>query len=56
MQTPDVLHVEAHLPERTWFQVGETIELMCLHEVFGGDGRPWDASGAEPEIYVEARG
>lgn len=28
MQTPNVLHVEAHLTDRTWFQDGETIELI----------------------------
>jgi len=28
MQTPNVLHVQAHLPARTWFQTGETIELI----------------------------
>ena len=28
MQTPNVLHVEAHLPPRTWFQTEETIELI----------------------------
>ena len=31
MQTPNVLHVEAHLPPRTWFQAGETIELIQQH-------------------------
>lgn len=31
MQTPNVLHVEAHLPPRTWFQVDETIELIDQH-------------------------
>ena len=31
MQTPNVLHVEAHLPSRTWFQAGETIELIEQH-------------------------
>jgi SAM-dependent methyltransferase len=31
MQTPNVLHVQAHLPERTWFQSGETIELIEQH-------------------------
>ena len=31
MQTPNVLHVEAHLPPRTWFQSGETIELIEQH-------------------------
>jgi len=28
MQTPNVLHVEAHLAPRTWFEAGETIELI----------------------------
>jgi len=31
MQTPNVLNVEAHLPPRTWFQEGETIELIEQH-------------------------
>lgn len=31
MQVPNVLHVEAHLTARTWFQVGETIELIEQH-------------------------
>ena len=31
MQTPNVLHVQAHLPERTWFQSGETLELIEQH-------------------------
>jgi SAM-dependent methyltransferase len=31
MQTPNVMHVEAHLPPRTWFQAGETIELIEQH-------------------------
>ncbi|HET9162083.1 MAG TPA: class I SAM-dependent methyltransferase [Solirubrobacterales bacterium] len=31
MQTPNVLYVEAHLADRTWFQGGETIELIEQH-------------------------
>lgn len=31
MQTPNVLHVEAHLPPRTWFRAGETIDLIEQH-------------------------
>jgi len=34
MQTPNVLYVEAHLPERTWVQDGEAIALIeqCWNE------------------------
>lgn len=31
MQLPNVLHVEAHLPERTWIEESETIELIEQH-------------------------
>ncbi len=31
MQLPNLLHVEAHLPERTWIEEGETIELIEQH-------------------------
>jgi len=29
---------------------------LRLNEVFGANGKPWEADAAEPEIYVEARG
>jgi SAM-dependent methyltransferase len=28
METPNVLHVEAHLPERTWFDGGNAVDLV----------------------------
>lgn len=31
MQTPNLLHVQAHLTPRTWFQDEETIELIEQH-------------------------
>jgi SAM-dependent methyltransferase len=31
MQTPNVMCVEAHLPERTWLEEGEAIELVEQH-------------------------
>ena len=31
MQTPNVLHVEAHLPERTWIEGNESIEVIEQH-------------------------
>ncbi len=31
MQTPNVLRAEAHLPERTWFETDEVIELIEQH-------------------------
>jgi SAM-dependent methyltransferase len=31
MQVPNVLYVEAHLPERTWIESGEVIELVEQH-------------------------
>lgn len=31
MQVPNVLYVEAHLPERTWVESGEVIELLEQH-------------------------
>jgi SAM-dependent methyltransferase len=31
MQTPNVLYVEAHLPERTWVQDGEAVTLIEQH-------------------------
>jgi SAM-dependent methyltransferase len=31
MQTPNVLHAEAHLPERTWLAGGQAIDLIEQH-------------------------
>jgi len=31
MQVPNVLHVEAHLPERVWIEAGEAVELIEQH-------------------------
>jgi SAM-dependent methyltransferase len=31
MQAPNVLHVEAHLPQRTWFSSGEAVDVVEQH-------------------------
>jgi SAM-dependent methyltransferase len=31
MQIPNVRHVEAHLPERTWIEAGEAVDLIEQH-------------------------